>query len=109
MAVLKSRIAAKRLPIIWMNGVEGSGMHSHGCNIAERFGYTYIPVENLIRQEMLNTTDRGRMIKTRIANSRRIPDVRNRKLLITNTSYLSTLFQLIKQNNYMPISTIELN
>ncbi|GLV38161.1 Adenylate kinase 1 [Carabus blaptoides fortunei] len=73
-AVVKSRIAAKRLPIIWMNGVEGCGMHNHGCNIAERFGYAYIPLENLIRQEMINTTARGRIIKTRIANSRRIPD-----------------------------------
>lgn len=75
MKILRNRIKAKNLPIIWLEGSENSGKQNHACNISERFGYNHIQVEKMIKEEAEKTTRRGRYVKQKIMLQRKIPDV----------------------------------
>lgn len=81
MKILRNRIRAKNLPIIWLEGSDGSGKQSHACNIAERFGYNHIQVERMLKKEAEKSTRRGRYIKAKILTQRKIPDVRSQSTL----------------------------
>lgn len=75
MRLLRNKIKAKRMPIIWLEGSEGSGKQNHACNITERFGYTHIDIEKMVNDESQKVTRRARYIKNKMGNQRKIPDV----------------------------------
>lgn len=78
--VMKSRIFAKKLPIIWINNEDMSNKnhitnHSHACNIAERFGYACISLDAVLKEEAEKKTAKAKKIKNKLRHKNKIPDV----------------------------------
>lgn len=77
MKILRNKIKTKKMPIIWLEGTEGSGKLNHACNIAQRFDYSHIQVENLIKKGAEKMNRRGKYIKHKLMANRKLPDVSN--------------------------------
>lgn len=82
MTVVKNRIQAKKLPVVWMNNDGDSKKvrsdlttNSHACNIAERFGYACISLDKILKDESEKDSNRGKMIRQRLNQRKAIPDV----------------------------------
>lgn len=69
-------VKTKRVPILWMVGAPGSGKNTFANSLCKDFLYEHIKISDLIKNESLNDTERGKMIKESLENpNKRVPDV----------------------------------
>lgn len=71
-------VKSKKIPIVWIIGPPGTGKNSYVNNLCDNFQYEQIKTSDLIKNETLNDTERGRIVKDALNQNKRIPDVSKR-------------------------------
>ncbi|CAH1183384.1 unnamed protein product [Phaedon cochleariae] len=67
-------IQNKNLPMIWLAGQKNTGKKTHGNLIKEKYDLEVISISELLRQEAMNDTKRGCIVKEALDTARKIND-----------------------------------
>lgn len=66
--------AIKGIPIIWIMGGPGSGKGTQCDRICVKYGYTHMSSGDLLRNEVLSGTPRGRQLYALMADGKPVPN-----------------------------------
>jgi len=74
--------AIQGIPIIWVMGGPGSGKGTQCDRICVRYGYTHMSSGDLLRNEVMSMTERGRKIYQLMSNGEQVPNSEVDQLLV---------------------------
>lgn len=78
---------SKNLPIVWLIGQQNTGKRTHGELMQDNFNFEHINVTQLLRNEAVKDTQRGKTIDDCLKNHKKISDVNSYFLSYPNFHY----------------------